>query len=519
MIVSFFHKTSSRQVKNGHIPSLKLFAYLFLLCFIYLNGNLCLAKDNLIQHEESPEFKVERAHESFDSTLYYAYYNLALKNSDKAFRVAKSLYQNATTPREKARALMLMAGVLGKKSEPVSALKHVDKAIELAKENNNNDVLVWALYYKGELNRSLGFFNRGNAMLDQAENLIPKIKNDYWHDKFRTTFIKGEAEMAMAKYEFQKAKKLLIKATSDYQKWASIEPEATAILGRCYQILADCYYNLGSLDKALETYHTAHNHLNQWNTKNTIYTGRLYRGMGNIHLERNDLDSTKTYLLKALSIAEAGNSNSFMKKVYESFKKYYKKTNEMEHFAIYVNKQDSVKRIIDRHNKSMISAMAEYPILASKEGNASSQKTVTTEVKLIFIAFILFVLSSVFYSFKSYKKRKRKENEDLKRRLDASFDELIDFAKNNDPSFLARFKQVHPLLYKKLRSTVSPLTDSEMNLCAMIWLKFSSKEIAKYTFIQHKTVQIKKYRLRKKLALPNGTDLYEWMYSLTEENL
>ncbi|WJJ99630.1 helix-turn-helix transcriptional regulator [Elizabethkingia anophelis] len=48
----------------------------------------------------------------------------------------------------------------------------------------------------------------------------------------------------------------------------------------------------------------------------------------------------------------------------------------------------------------------------------------------------------------------------------------------------------------------------------MIKLNFSSKEIANNTFIQHKSVQQKKHRLRKKLNVPTDQDLYVFFQDL-----
>jgi DNA-binding CsgD family transcriptional regulator len=44
----------------------------------------------------------------------------------------------------------------------------------------------------------------------------------------------------------------------------------------------------------------------------------------------------------------------------------------------------------------------------------------------------------------------------------------------------------------------------------MLKLRFSSKEIANYTFVQHKSVQQKKYRIRKRLNIPAETDIYDF---------
>lgn len=457
----------------------------------------------------------------FDEIYYYIHFNLALKNSDKAFRLADSLRQHIKVPRERARMLMLMASIEGKRYKPISALKYADKALRLAEKNKSNDMLVWAYYYKGSMYRSLGFYNRGKTMLQKAEDLSLKIQEDYRKEVFHTTLLKGKAEMAIANYEFRKAEKMLLEGISNIEKWSSFKPDTPIFLGRLYQILGHCYYGLNDLKNAIKTYHIADNLLNKWYTKNTIYTGRIYLGLGNIYLKKNKPDSTKKYLLKSLTIAEAGNNSRFRKKVYGSLKEYYKKNNDSNHFEIYVKKEDSIEDIIQRHNTSRISAMDEYPFTDDKKGETRKDTAKSMKIKIISIFLLCLIILSTYFFVKNREKRKKienssteKENEGLKQRLNVTFDEVLDLAKNNDPSFPGKFKQVYPDLYGKLIDLDIALTDSEIILCAMIWLKFTTKEIAQFTFVQHKTVQIKKYRLRKKLFLPKGTDLYKWMHNL-----
>ncbi|MDN3692150.1 LuxR C-terminal-related transcriptional regulator [Chryseobacterium tructae] len=94
------------------------------------------------------------------------------------------------------------------------------------------------------------------------------------------------------------------------------------------------------------------------------------------------------------------------------------------------------------------------------------------------------------------------------------FAELLDLAKTNDLKFIKRFEEINPDLFQSILKINSQLTKSELSLCAMIWLGFSSKDIADFTFIQHRSVQTKKGRLRKKLNIPSETDLYSFFTSL-----
>lgn len=188
--------------------------------------------------------------------------------------------------------------------------------------------------------------------------------------------------------------------------------------------------------------------------------------------------------------------------------------NSNKYFAEYIHLNDSLSMA---KMKSLSIPLRNFIV----EENNSKEIDVDSDYSFVFGISALvgtsFVLLFIVRHNRRQKKKieiSRKEKERLKQSLNESFDEVIDLARNNDPAFLGKFKQVYPSLYGKLSATEINLTDSEIALCAMIWLKFSTKEIAQFTFVQHKTVQIKKYRLRKKLSLPKGTDLYKWMASL-----
>lgn len=97
---------------------------------------------------------------------------------------------------------------------------------------------------------------------------------------------------------------------------------------------------------------------------------------------------------------------------------------------------------------------------------------------------------------------------------DTRFEQVVDLAKKNDSSFLAKFRELYPEYIQKLLEINPSLENSELVLCAMLKLNFSSKEISNYMFIQHKSTQQKKSRLRKRLNISSDTDLYQFLGSL-----
>jgi DNA-binding CsgD family transcriptional regulator/cell division protein FtsB len=82
--------------------------------------------------------------------------------------------------------------------------------------------------------------------------------------------------------------------------------------------------------------------------------------------------------------------------------------------------------------------------------------------------------------------------------------EMFQEAFNNaDSDFLKKVKTAHP-----------NLTPNDLRLCAYLRLNLSSKEIAPLLNISARSVEIKRYRLRKKMDLPHEKSLVEYILEL-----
>ncbi len=74
---------------------------------------------------------------------------------------------------------------------------------------------------------------------------------------------------------------------------------------------------------------------------------------------------------------------------------------------------------------------------------------------------------------------------------------------NADKDFLKKVKSRHP-----------KLTSNDLRLCAYLRLNLSSKEIAPLLNISARSVEVKRYRLRKKMNLPHETNLTNYILDL-----
>ncbi|NNC69719.1 MAG: hypothetical protein HKN90_02740, partial [Flavobacteriaceae bacterium] len=95
--------------------------------------------------------------------------------------------------------------------------------------------------------------------------------------------------------------------------------------------------------------------------------------------------------------------------------------------------------------------------------------------------------------------------------------EIIDEnLKNNDnwELFKEAFNNVDRKFLKKLKKTHPKLSPNDIKLCAYLRLNLSSKEIAPLFNISARSVEIKRYRLRKKLKLSHEDNLVNYIIEL-----
>ncbi len=74
---------------------------------------------------------------------------------------------------------------------------------------------------------------------------------------------------------------------------------------------------------------------------------------------------------------------------------------------------------------------------------------------------------------------------------------------NADKNFLKKIKDKHP-----------ELTPNDLRLCAYLRLNLSSKEIAPLLNISHRSVEVKRYRLRKKMSLSHNLNLTNYILEI-----
>ncbi|MGD8777655.1 MAG: tetratricopeptide repeat protein [Ignavibacteria bacterium] len=103
-------------------------------------------------------------------------------------------------------------------------------------------------------------------------------------------------------------------------------------------------------------------------------------------------------------------------------------------------------------------------------------------------------------------------SKDLKK-LSVSIDSIL---KNdtNWKQFTKQFVKVHPEFFKKLTTICKSLSINDLKICAYHKLNLDTKEIALLTALTVRSIQTSRYRLKKKLNIPQDTSFQEFINQL-----
>lgn len=81
-------------------------------------------------------------------------------------------------------------------------------------------------------------------------------------------------------------------------------------------------------------------------------------------------------------------------------------------------------------------------------------------------------------------------------------------------AFKLHFEQVHPRFFEKLQGRFSDLTPNELKLCAYTRINLSNKEIARLLNVNSSSVEMARYRMKKKVGLEGATTITDFIQTI-----
>lgn len=194
--------------------------------------------------------------------------------------------------------------------------------------------------------------------------------------------------------------------------------------------------------------------------------------------------------------------------------------------SVHSTQNDVINDSLQETKEQIVAAYVDKMISEEQRKQKDFQNKIYGLLIFLFVGFVVKTYFMVRYYNKTKRERKKMksenlellktkvEKEQLEQQLNVAFEEVIQLAKENSPEFLIRFQEVYPDCYNKLTQKFPDLQTSELKFCAMLFLNFSSKDIAEFTFVTPKAIQNRKNRLRKKLNISSDEDLNVWIQKL-----
>ena len=140
-----------------------------------------------------------------------------------------------------------------------------------------------------------------------------------------------------------------------------------------------------------------------------------------------------------------------------------------------------------------------------------SRELANSAMSLVYKNELLQKISQELYKLKDNKDQKPQDDQLRK------IQKIIDDGMNDERDwnlFENSFNEAHESFFKKLKANHPDLVPNDLKLCAYLRMNMSSKEMASLLNISVRGVEIRRYRLRKKLAVPHDKNLTEFLIEL-----
>lgn len=341
-----------------------------------------------------------------------------------------------------------------------NALAELDKAIDILDDNPNPDTKT--------------FYTRSNVLISQA--------NIYTDQKEYRKAVE-KMKLAIKSYPGEKD-------SESYNSFQYVN----------YSNLSGIYINFNSDSAAF--YAAESIRIKPKNQEDNKVMALNYYVLGKGALTQKNTVEALDYFLKADEIIKENGVLSNAEDLYQNIidiyssrgdslktKEYRDKLKEYEFFALQ-SKYNSLQKVISKENDEVPKTESKLPVI------------------LLAILLIVFALIIAFIYKRRKKPQYREDREDVI--TTAEYDLLLEMIKKDDSSFIYTFERIYPDFSKKLLAVCPQLVQTEVEFCALLKMKLSTKQIAQLTFIETRTVQNKKHRIRKKLNLPADVDIYHW---------
>ncbi|MBS7256370.1 tetratricopeptide repeat protein [Flavobacterium branchiicola] len=451
-----------------------------------------------------------------DSTLNSV--NQFLRDSpNEGYEISKNIYQITLVQGYRlgsSLALLNMGNCKGKLRDYDKALNYLEKSKEIAQKISNDSLMLYADF---AIAIQHGRMHLNKLALSQLDNCLTRVNCLDGKSKF--CFL-GRL------YTFKASFSAGLKNKPTLEEFIELHKKASYYFSKNPQIpnyalinIGDTYMSAGKLDSAEYYFKEA---LLDYKKKKINYTEIILSNLAEVYYKKHGYAEAIAYLDKSTVLAKRKKTFYILEYNYGLYKKIAEEKGLRQQVLDYQKLELIYKDSTHiAEQKSMIAA-TNYVV---SKAEVEKEVLINRSTILLLIAGFL-IIGLLLYSYWQFcyknklkldTQQKKKEIEQkttqivsLKKKVTTSYDEVIEMAKKNDPLFVVVFKELYPDFYLKLIARQPDLTITEQKICFYLKLKFSTKEIADYTFVTAKAIQNRKNRLRKRLFLEEGEDIYKY---------
>lgn len=432
----------------------------------------------------------------------------------ESFKIANTVLQLSETnkySRGIAVANIYIAKVLEETGGYKKALEYINRAEREPYFSSYINLQVEACRLRGRIYGDLKMYNMAEAQFYKQISISQKIEDPYKREL--TTF-----------WAHQNLASLFSMQNIHDSVWKHLQIQEKILLGMNVKEemialdLSNTYSSIGQEYIYKKKYQKAKLYLDksfELSTKYKLpYLQPVLQEYGNLADAENDKNTAIEYYKRALESAQEVGDPEGIKNMYKVLGEYFL-NNKLGAYKAnkYFYKYQEVSDSLDAVSKKTVELI--FRDILSTQEKKEIQKQDDKKIYIIGIGLIIILSITVviFYCLKIRKKNNIMPMEDQK--MDSyKFKDLLALAKSNDPAFIILFKELYPEFITNLKALDQGIKSRELIFCAMAFLNFSVKDIAKYTLVTPKAVETRRYRLRKKYDIPSNIDFNSWMRNL-----
>lgn len=420
------------------------------------------------------------------------------------------------------KAITIMAETYSYEGNLKQSLKRSTEGIQLAKKLNND--LYWStlLTIEGTVFFKLGYYHKSRQNFDQALLIADKISDK---DKMYVGKSRIYSEIATSiddkkdRTTSDSAEFYLRKAYKEIRQISNKFPQRNRYIANIALNLGYKYFvnnNIPEAEKYLdEFYYLMKNDANRYNF------ATYYSIKGFIENKKKNYTKAVDYFNNAILLYNKSELlPSELSECYSGIAESYHGLRDYKNQAFYIVKS---KKITDSLNISA-KKLVEGTVSIAEQKENENYSNIFFIIGILFIIGI--ILGTIFYlrhkniensiegretNFNGCNSSEEEDSYNLNSKYLAN---IVYLAQNNDKSFHLKFLELFPNFNQKLLSINPQLTHSDLEYCALMKLKFDTKEISKLKNISVSSVESKKYRIRKKLNISSKDDIYIWLLTI-----